>query len=241
MLCFLLITVSTFATYPQQMVIQKTDGSNSKVDLNTIESIRFIIPCPGTPTVDYNGKTYNTVLIGNQCWFKENLNVGTMILGSQNPNPLNGTIEKWCYNNSEDSCTIYGGLYRWNEAMQNSQTIGAQGICPAGWHIPTVDEYQTLATYVENRSNSLKAVGEGISPNGEGTNTSGFSGLLAGGKWYDNSGFIAYDSWGNFWISQVGYSSIYAYSFRVEYDNNTTFISDGSRNEWGFSVRCIKD
>jgi uncharacterized protein (TIGR02145 family) len=240
-ICYFIFISITFTTFAQQMVVQKTDGSNLKVELNTIESINFIIPCPGTPTVDYGGKIYNTVLIGDQCWLKENLNVGTMIPGSQNPNPTNSTIEKWCYNNSEDSCTIYGGLYRWNEAMQNAQTLGAQGICPNGWHIPTSDEYQVLATYVDNKSNSLKAIGEGIGPDGVGTNTRGFTGLLAGGKWYDNSGFIAYDGWGSFWISQVGYSSIYAYSFRVENNNNTTFISNGSRNEWGFSVRCIKD
>ncbi len=33
-------------------------------------------PCPGTPTITYEGQVYNTILIGNQCWFKENLNVG---------------------------------------------------------------------------------------------------------------------------------------------------------------------
>lgn len=35
-------------------------------------------PCPGIPTVTYEGKTYNTVLIGSQCWLKENLDVGVM-------------------------------------------------------------------------------------------------------------------------------------------------------------------
>jgi hypothetical protein len=47
-------------------------------------------PCPGTPTILYEGKTYNTVQIGNQCWLKENLNVGTRINGSQNQNATNG-------------------------------------------------------------------------------------------------------------------------------------------------------
>jgi hypothetical protein len=34
-------------------------------------------PCPGTPTLDYAGKTYHTVQIGSQCLLKENLDVGT--------------------------------------------------------------------------------------------------------------------------------------------------------------------
>jgi uncharacterized protein (TIGR02145 family) len=236
---YILLAVFTFTTYPQKMVVQKTDGSNLFIDLNTIDMVNFIVSCPGTPTVIYGGKTYNTLAIGSQCWFKENLNIGTRRDGGVNQSN-NGIIEKWCYDNSEDSCTKYGGLYHWNEAMQYSETIGAQGICPIGWHIPTVAEYQTLATNVDNESNSLKLIGQGTGA-GMGTDVTGFSGLLAGGKWYDNSGFVAKEGWGSFWISQVGYSSIYSYSMRLENNNNTIFITDGSREEWGFSVRCIKD
>lgn len=235
----IIFTSISIATFSQQMVVQKTDGSNLFIDLNTIDMVNFIVPCPGIPTVDYGGKTYNTIAIGTQCWLKENLNIGTRRdggVGQLN----NGTIEKWCYDNSEDSCTKFGGLYHWNEAMQYSETVGAKGICPIGWHIPTVAEYQTLATNVDNESNSLKAIGQGTG-SGMGTDVTGFSGLLAGGKWYDNSGFIAKDGWGNFWISQVGYSSIYSYTMRFENNNNTIFIESGTREEWGLSVRCIKD
>jgi hypothetical protein len=42
-------------------------------------------PCPGIATVDYGGQIYHTVQIGSQCWLKENLNVGTMILGGRLP------------------------------------------------------------------------------------------------------------------------------------------------------------
>ena len=61
-------------------------------------------------TVNYEDQTYNTVEIGTQCWFAKNLNVGTMLVsGSTNPTD-NGTIEKWCYNNSTTNCTNEGGL-----------------------------------------------------------------------------------------------------------------------------------
>jgi len=83
-----------------------------------------------------DGKTYNTVLIGTQCWMRENLNIGTRIDGSQNQTD-NGTIEKYCYDDLESNCDIYGGLYQWDEAMQYVTTQGVQGICPAGWHLPT--------------------------------------------------------------------------------------------------------
>ena len=65
----------------------------------------------------YAGKTYNTVQIGTQCWLRENLDVGTMVLGAQTK-PTTSTIEKYCYNNNPVNCATYGGLYQWNEAMQ---------------------------------------------------------------------------------------------------------------------------
>src|SRR5665647_231898 len=111
-------------------------------------------PCPGTPTVTYSGKTYNTVQIGNQCWLKENLDVGTMIDSLANPGN-NGIIEKYCYGNNPANCTTYGGLYQWNEAMQYVTTAGAKGICPTGWHIPDTSEFQILGTTVNN-GNELK-------------------------------------------------------------------------------------
>jgi hypothetical protein len=40
-------------------------------------------PCPGLATILYGGQTYNTVQIGNKCWLKENLNIGTRINGLQ--------------------------------------------------------------------------------------------------------------------------------------------------------------
>ena len=63
---------------------------------SNIVSEKAVQPCPGTPTVTYYGKTYNTVQIGNQCWLKENLDVGTMINtnSSSNKQTNNGIIEK---------------------------------------------------------------------------------------------------------------------------------------------------
>src|ERR1035437_4695141 len=111
-------------------------------------------PCPGIPTVDYAGKIYNTVAIGDQCWLKENLDVGTRINGSLEQTN-NSTIEKYCYNDDPANCTTNGGLYQWAEAVQYMNgatntsspspafTGNIQGICPTGWHLPTNAEYST--------------------------------------------------------------------------------------------------
>ena len=59
----------------------------------------------------------------------------------------NDIIEKYCFGNLSASCTTlgYGGLYQWDEAMQYVTTPGTQGICPTGWHIPTIEEFEILS------------------------------------------------------------------------------------------------
>ncbi len=124
-------------------------------------------PCPGIPTFNYGGQSYNTVQIGSQCWMAENLNIGTRIDG-ENYQANNSTIEKYCYDNLESNCNNYGGLYQWNEMMQYVITPGAQGICPTGWHIPSDDEWKILEGYTD----SQYGVGD---PEWEGVNTRGFN------------------------------------------------------------------
>ncbi len=192
--------------------------------------------CVGTPTVDYEGKTYNTVQIGSQCWLRENLDVGSRIDGSQNQTN-NSTIEKYCYNNDPNNCNTYGGLYQWGEAMQYSTTEGARGICPTGWHIPTYAEFQTLSTTVGGDGNALKEIGQGTGT-GAGTNTSGFSALLSGyrgssGTFYD-LGYLTF-----FWSSTEDYTS-YAYVMSLSYNSSNVYFYYGYKAS-GFSVRCLMD
>lgn len=193
-------------------------------------------PCPGTPTVSYLGKTYHTVQIGNQCWLKENLDVGIIIKDSYNQND-NNIIEKYCIDNDTANCRIYGGLYQWNEAMQYGTTEGARGFCPTGWHIPKEAEFQTLASTVNNDGNALQAVGQ-HSGRGTGTNTSGFSALLAGLRDV-YTGFYGAGNDAIFWSSSQ-YDAALASSIGLGYDVSDIFISDNYKNS-GFSVRCLKD
>jgi len=196
----------------------------------------FGVPCPGTPTVIYAGKTYNTVQIGEQCWLKENLDVGTMIDGTQNA-ANNGTIEKYCYDNNQANCVTYGGLYQWNEAMQYTANEGAQGICPNGWHIPTLAEFEALEAVVSSDGNALKAIGQGTG-SGAGTNTSGFSALLAGGRgtdgFFDILGIETY-----FWISKEAYAAG-AFFILLIYNDSNVYLPYYNK-AMGFSVRCVKD
>jgi len=198
--------------------------------------------CAGVPTVPYSGKTYNTVQIGNQCWLKENLDVGVYVASTEtwtihSDVSNNGIIEKYCYGNNPANCNTYGGLYDWNEAMGYVTTPGTQGICPPGWHIPTRAEFEALKTAVNSDGNALKSVGQGTGI-GQGTNSSGFSVLLSGSRFY-NGPFSGLGSYTFFW-SSTEYSSIYAYDLLLFYDDSVIgLVSDYKRV--GFSVRCVKD
>ncbi|MDP3149936.1 MAG: FISUMP domain-containing protein [Ignavibacteria bacterium] len=214
-----------------------SDVTNSLL-ADTSDNIFSINYVNGYDSITYGGKIYHTVKIGNQTWLKENLDIGTMIQGTANPGN-NGTIEKYCYNNDPNNCATYGGLYQGNEAMAYNTASGAQGICPTGWHLPTKEEYDTLVSTANGNGNALKAVGQGEGKPGAGTNTSGFSALFAGNRWYSDGQFYNVTFYNYFW-SSTSNDATTAYGLTLSCDNNgTTIYSDLKTN--GFSVRCIKD
>jgi uncharacterized protein (TIGR02145 family) len=222
-----------------QMNIKMTDNTTTSILTGDISQITFTV-VTGCGTVTYGNKTYNTIIIGTQCWLRENLNIGTMIAGISDQTN-NGHIEKYCYNDDSTNCGTYGGLYQWNEAMAYSSSEGAQGICPAGWHIPTQAEYTTLSDFVGNDGNALKAVGQGSlgtdpmsgdPTDGRGTNTSGFSALLAGDRW--NGTFESQTLEGEFWTSSTS-------TFTNMRGSSSTISYIGTLSTNGNSIRCIKN
>ena len=206
-------------------------------------------PCPGLDSVEYEGMTYHTVQIGEQCWLRENLNAGLMkYIGASLSN--NGIIEKYCYNNLESNCTKYGGLYSWTEALnyQNGITnttppitpfVGnIQGICPAGWHIPSDEEYYQLSTIVKYLHTILDTNQYGYT-----SNTSGLA-LKFAGEIYDQR-FLHLGTEGYYWTISVapefGNSYALCYSFwGATQTSNAAQFGVMAKSE-GKSVRCIKD
>ena len=153
---------------------------------STIETEVVVNPWACGSTITYEGKRYPTVEIGTQCWMKENLDVGTMINSSQDPSN-NNEIEKYCYNNDLANCETYGGLYQWSEAMHYVSTQGTQGICPSGWHIPTIFEFLSLESYVSDLA--TKIINESAKSGYTYTNTTGFSALFGGFRFIDDGDF----------------------------------------------------
>ena len=214
-----------------------------------------MIPCPGFPTVSYGGKTYNTVLIGSQCWLKENLNFGMRIPGSQSQTD-NWFVEKYCYNDLESNCQTYGGLYQWDEMMDYSTTAGTQGICPNGWHVPTDEEWKILEGTVDSQypvgdpvwnsngergfdvGKNLKST-SGWSNSGNGLDLYGFKARPGGIKVYGwNFANVTY--YAHFWTSTQTNGN-WAYHRRLNYSTDKS-QRDGSKDKVdALSVRCIKN
>jgi uncharacterized protein (TIGR02145 family) len=198
--------------------------------------------CDGIATVNYGDQTYHTVSIDEQCWMRENLNIGTRINGSQEQTD-NGSIEKYCFDDNEANCDEYGGLYQWDEMMQYVTQVGVQGICPDGWHIPTDAEWTALTDFLGGSSvagGKMKEAGTAHwnSPNTGASNSSGFT-ALPGGSRYGNGYFYYLGSYGGFWSS----SELYAASALLrllDYDDEDV-NRYGNYEDYGFSVRCLKD
>jgi len=193
-----------------------------------------------------DGRIYRIIKIGNQWWMQENLNIGTRIDRFQAPSD-NGDIEKYCYDNSDSLCTVYGGLYRWNEMMDynpsDSGTIGTtQGICPEGWHVPTDSEWKALKDFLGywDVGGKIKEAGtvHWESENAGATNESGFT-ALPGGHYGGIATFTNICILADFWSSTENESDE-AWGYGLSHYSKS-LDRDWEDKEYGFSVRCVKD
>ncbi|MBU3942699.1 hypothetical protein KKA24_01805, partial [Patescibacteria group bacterium] len=207
------------------------DATNILIDTQSgIKALRKIFLCPSNIT--YEGQNYPIVTIGNQCWFANNLNVGIMIAGTSGQGN-NGIIEKYCYNNTTANCDTYGGLYQWNEAMQYTTTEKAQGICPAGWHIPSDAEIYTLENYLATGACSATRTGWGCNPAGQ-----AFLNTPPAGRRMIAGNFGSINLHLNLWSSTGNVASAWR---RYLYIGQSTIYRNTYGTGYGFTVRCLKD
>ncbi len=217
---------------------------------------------PSTETfTELHGSIIFLVTCGVQV-LTSTLNTGVMI-PSNTLQTNNGTVEKYCYNNLESNCVIYGGLYNWKEAMNytpsNSSVPGtAQGICPDGYHLPSDLEFSqyeycvettftpvgsvplsTFQTGYNTRGTALGSKLKSANPIWNGSNISGFSAKPGG---YRNPNGIT-EGKGSISYIWTSTASNVKYS-RFRYFANST--SAGSYRQegdvaYGLSVRCFKN
>lgn len=221
-------------SYTVILSVYTTNGYKTERKENFI-NIRY---CPGN-VMDTEGNIYETVGINKYCWMKKNLNMGIRINASteQTDNNIN---EKFCYDDDETNCDIYGGLYQIDEAMLYNTNGVNKGLCPDGWHVSTQTEWYDLIMSQGGSSFAglnLKSA-SGWNNNGNGTNSSGFTALPAGYRGYYGT-FLQQGEAGIFRLSD--YQPTFQNSVRyIRSDNgNVSGHADSQKN--AFSVRCVKD
>lgn len=277
------------ATYHVRAYATNFEGVGYSAD----STITMEVPanrCPGTPTVtDHEGNVYNTVQIGYQCWTRENMRCTTLPSGTEIGL---GRNKNGSYIRCGDTLALYyddyastvpleqgGYLYNWYAVMDTvSKTASIpyvsfekrRGICPEGWHVPSMTEWDTLVNYMSRQSEYMCRVDAyskyfanalaskywwtnpgssdscyvGVKP--ENNNASGMS-MIPTGYWGTGSMSMSNRSqYAYFWSSTLySNSSSYNYGFRLRHNVN----SISSRSDYGdqlsrgsaFPVRCLRD
>ena len=227
----------------------------------------------GTVT-DVDGNAYNTIIIGNQEWMAQNLKVtkyqnGTQI---QNTNTTNGgdwvfnTSGSWCYYDNDGSKDeVFGKLYNYFAVSDTN------GLCPTGWRIPTLSDWDTLYSdksiigKVSKESGSAHWIGQNfmsMNSSNTGTNDNGLT-IVPGGFRYgmsssprDDNGnirqsegpFSSFGNYGSYWSKDLALnSSVTDISGNgLVWGVYFKLDSDGltkveDQKEVGHSVRCVRN
>jgi uncharacterized protein (TIGR02145 family) len=119
----------------------------------------------------------------------------------------------------------------------------ARGLCPSGWHVPTVSEWNTLTTFLGSNAGDKMKSTTGWAGNLGGSNSSGFS-ALPGGSRNGNNGFngqfnliLKYGGW---WSGTKGSFSD-GYKYIGLYCNTDDVASGNNLIDYGLSIRCLKN
>ena len=192
----------------------------------------------------YSSKTGRKVTV-----MAENLNIGKMVLGSEEQNDDN-EIERYCYDNDPAMCDKYGGLYQWAEMMQlpsNCNTESCwmkirrdhQGICPEGWRLFTWNDFVIVKEFYDKYDDGY-ALGL-RSQCFSGYNTSGFSLIGAGLRMPEGRFVDLIESAGWFYPDEVDDNQEMAHAgFVSRYNDRVPQENDRDYKTNGYSVRCVK-
>lgn len=184
--------------YDSRTLDQVYESKENGVSIRCVEDKLYEIKEPPPPqvkvvtkAVEVQGRKIETIHIGDQVWMANNLDVKAP--------------ESFCFENKEENCRKYGRLYSWTSVMKLSENFKnkvardsvskskPKGVCPNGWHVPTVRDFFRLDSYLRDideaigvganlRSRSGWEEGENALP---GMNGFGFNGEALGAYTYE--------------------------------------------------------
>lgn len=200
-------------------------------------------PCGGDFTVlDGDSNAYETVRVGADCWTRQNIYTTLYSNGDTVDNPV---LYPYPRLDTAHNLQIFGLLYDWYAAVNlpknsiENPIVNAdgevQGVCPTGWHLPSLTELETLASW---SASDLKLEGEfwiGDSPE----NGSGFSAAPSGIYDADEETPKFLRASAHFWsANSATQESAYQMVISAMCENH---LYCEHQKQDGCSVRCVKD
>ena len=195
---------------------------------------------------DIDGNRYQTVKLWDQWWMAEDLKATHYADGSPIPSVEDGTAWSnltgpgYCWNNNDSATNAgtYGILYNW-------YTVATGNLCPAGWHVPSDEEWTVLTDHLggeDYAGGRLKEAGTAhwTEPNTGATDEAGFT-ALPGGTRRDFGSFEGIGGRASWWTgteSEFDQNTVWR---RVIDYNRTNIIKRVDNKKYGLSVRCVKD
>jgi uncharacterized protein (TIGR02145 family) len=171
----------------------------------------------GSFTDKRDGIVYRTVTINGVTWMAENLKY----------KPKQGAVY---YENNPDNAGDYGMLYDWKTAKT---------VCPAGWHLPSGNEFRILSDHFQHHESWRKELKDTIS----------FTIQLGGFQDHEGT-FSEMDESGYYWTAtEYDNKSAEYFSYLIIDNMIVTDISrkedvediEGTDKTDKYSVRCIKN
>jgi uncharacterized protein (TIGR02145 family) len=193
---------------------------------------------------DIEGNHYGAVRIGNQVWMTENLktsklNNGLSIDLVEDPSDWqNYSDAGYCYfyNDEATHKDTYGALY-------NFYAVNTGNLCPAGWNLPTQQDWETLISHLGGETSAggvLKETGFTFwaTPNTGATNSVGFNARGTGNRNPTNGDFEFDGEQASFWTS-TAFSPQLSKSVELFYDSAEINVLNAVK-KLGASIRCVK-
>lgn len=174
----------------------------------------------------------------------QNLNIADVTLKGGENMTDDTKIERYCYNDDTTKCDRYGGLYQWAEMMGFNDSCNTkscahliqenhQGICPKGWRIMNVNDFQIALTSTDDHANGLRS-GYIFT----GSNKSGLS-LTGSGRYFYQEGYEYIDEAFFMFYPREIYGETVGCSQNIgRYTDGAGISGDSKLN--ALSVRCVK-
>jgi uncharacterized protein (TIGR02145 family) len=237
----------------ERLICVRSCGCSTTTSTTTITPTTTTTSSSSTTTTTTT-EAIPSVLIGEQRWFSRNLDVSAYSDGTAIPQVQDQatwdslTTGAWCYyDNDSANDPIYGKLYNWYavagiyDAASLANPALRKQLAPAGWHVPTDLEWDTLIAFLGGQSSGgkMKEVGTAhwLSPNVGATNESGFTALGAGFRYFSIFGAIREQT---LWWSSTENNLGGVWTRDLVY--NGVVINRGNvAKNGGLPVRCLID